>query len=120
MSEIKISSASLLQFCVDCFERVGLSPADGRLTAESLIFANLRGVDSHGILRLKVYTQRLRAGGFKARAKPERVSESDSTAVLDAGQGVGQIAGVAAMDLALAKAQNAGTAWVSVRNSNHF
>ncbi len=120
MEEVKVTPEALMRFCTVCFEKLGLSVPDAQVTAENLVFANLRGVDSHGVIRLKVYVDRLRAGGFKPKAKPRVIAESESTALLDAGHGVGPVTGVAAMNLAIAKAQAAGSGWVSVRNSNHF
>ncbi|MBI4664066.1 MAG: Ldh family oxidoreductase [Verrucomicrobia bacterium] len=119
-NETKVSCDALFGFCAACFEKLGLSAEDAAVTAENLLFANLRGVDSHGVIRLKVYADRLRAGGFKADVHPEIISEGDACASLDARQGVGQVAGLAAMKLAMAKAEQAGAALVSVRNSNHF
>lgn len=118
--ESKVSPDSLLKFCAACFEKLGVPADDARITAENLIFANLRGVDSHGVIRLKIYTERLRAGGFKARVHPRITSEHASSALLDAGHGLGQIAGVEAMKLAIAKAEATGAAIVGVQNSNHF
>lgn len=120
MNETKVAADALRNFCVACFAKVGLPVAEARVTAENLVFANLRGVDSHGVIRLKIYVERLRAGGFRVDAKPSVVSESDSTALLDAAHGLGQVAGVTAMELAIGKAQKTGASWVSVRNSNHF
>ena len=120
MNEIKVPAAKLTEFCAACFERLGLRRADAQLVARNLTFANLRGVDSHGVIRLKIYIDRLRAGGFKANAQPEVIFELDSTALLDAHHGLGQIAATMAMDLAIAKAERTGIASVSVRNSNHF
>jgi LDH2 family malate/lactate/ureidoglycolate dehydrogenase len=120
MKETKVTAEALRQFCAACFEKLGLPATDAQVTAENLIFANLRGVDSHGVIRLKIYTERLRAGGFRTGTTPQILSESESTALLDAGHGVGQVAGVAAMNLAIAKARRIGSGWVSVRNSNHF
>ncbi|MBI2946648.1 MAG: Ldh family oxidoreductase [Verrucomicrobia bacterium] len=115
-----VPADSLLKFSAACFERLGVSALDARITAENLIFANLRGVDSHGVIRLKIYTDRLRAGGFKANLHPRIVSEEASSALLDAGHGLGQVAGVEAMRLAIGKAQATGVAVVGVKNSNHF
>jgi len=120
MNETTVNPDALMRFCATCFEKLGLPAADAQITAENLVIASLRGVDSHGVIRLKVYAERLRAGGFKATARPTVICESDSTALLDAGQGTGQVAGVAAMDLAITKAQKSGSGWVCVRNSNHF
>src|SRR2546425_183726 len=103
MSEINVPAANLSAFCVACFVKLGLSAEDARCTAGNLIFANLRGVDSHGVIRLKVYAQRLRAGGFKSNARPQVVSEQDCAALIDAQHGLGQVAATAAMTLVIAK-----------------
>ncbi len=119
-NEIDVPAADLSAFCVACFEAAGLSPEEARLTAENLIFANLRGVDSHGVIRLKVYVERLRAGGFKRGARPQVVGETASSALIDGQHGLGQVAATTAMKLAIEKARKTGVAVVSVRNSNHF
>jgi LDH2 family malate/lactate/ureidoglycolate dehydrogenase len=120
MNQINVPANDLAAFCAGCFEKLGLSPEDARLTAENLIFANLRGVDSHGVIRLKIYADRLRVGGFKTNVRPQVVCEQDSSALIDAQHGVGQVATTAAMKLAIDKAAKTGMAVVSVKNSNHF
>ena len=120
MNETKVSADALLAFCVGCFEQLGLPSDDARITADNLIFANLRGVDSHGVIRMKIYAERLRAGGFRPKARPKVVSEQAASALIDAGHGVGQVAAAAAMKLAIAKARKIGVAVVAVKNSNHF
>jgi LDH2 family malate/lactate/ureidoglycolate dehydrogenase len=119
-NEINVPARELSAFCVACFETAGLSPEDARLTAENLIFANLRGVDSHGVIRLKAYVERLRAGGFKRGVQPQVVCEEESSALIDGQHGMGQVAATTAMKLAIGKAAKTGVAVVSVRNSNHF
>src|SRR6185369_17360685 len=118
MNEIKVSAPELLRFCTACFEKAGLSASDARLTANNLLFANLRGVDSHGVIRLKVYIERLQRGGFKADAQPEIISEQPSSVLMDARHGVGQVAAMAAMKVAIEKARKTGLAIATVRNSN--
>src|SRR5213594_1834304 len=120
MNEIKVPATKLLALCIACFEKLGLSPEEARLTAENLIFANLRGVDSHGVIRLKIYADRIRAGGFKLNVRPQILSEQDSCALIDAQHGMGQVAATEAMRLAISKAGKTGLAVVTVRNSNHF
>jgi LDH2 family malate/lactate/ureidoglycolate dehydrogenase len=111
---------TLLEFCANCFEKLGLSRTDAVVTADNLIFANLRGVDSHGIIRLKIYADRLRAGGNNPKARPSIVREGDSNALIDGDNGVGQVAAVAAMKLAIDKAARFGIGVTGVKNSNHF
>jgi LDH2 family malate/lactate/ureidoglycolate dehydrogenase len=120
MNETFVPAPRLLAFCTACFQKLGLSAANARLTAENLVFANLRGVDSHGVIRTKIYADRLRLGGFKAGARPKVVSERASSGLIDAQHGVGQVAANAAMKLAIRKARRAGTGVVAVKNSNHF
>lgn len=110
----------LAAFCRNCFVKAGVPPDAAQVTANNLVFANLRGVDSHGVIRLKIYLDRLRLGSFKPDVVPHTVSDSPSCALLDAGQGLGQVAAIHAMHLAISKAADTGVAWVSVRNSNHF
>ena len=68
MNEFNVSAPELSAFCVACFEKLGLTAQDARLTSDNLIFANLRGVDSHGVIRLKIYADRLRVGGRSLQA----------------------------------------------------
>jgi len=110
----------LYAFCADCFEKLGLTRADAEVTADNLIFANLRGVDSHGIIRLKVYADRLRAGGNSPKAQPFIIRDGNTSALIDADNGLGQVAAVQAMRLAIEKAGRFGIGVTGVRNSNHF
>jgi LDH2 family malate/lactate/ureidoglycolate dehydrogenase len=120
MNSLKVPAPQLCEFCSACFSKLGLGADQARLTAENLIFANLRGVDSHGVIRLKVYAERLRKGGFKLNVQPKVISEATSSALIDAQHGIGQVAAMQAMQLAIAKARDSGLAAVSVKNSNHF
>jgi LDH2 family malate/lactate/ureidoglycolate dehydrogenase len=115
-----ISVKELQNFCSQCFERLGLSPADAQVTAEGLVAANLRGVDSHGVIRLKVYTDRIRAGGTKLDGQPRTIQEGDSFALLDGDANLGQVISAKAMRLAIEKARVSTIAVVAVRNSSHF
>src|SRR5512140_1011366 len=94
---MNISHEVLLRFCRECFENVGMSAADAALTADNLIFASLRGVDSHGVLRLKNYVDRMRAGGTNPKAHPTVVTEGPTHVLLDAHHGAGAVAAKDAM-----------------------
>src|ERR1043166_96003 len=120
MNPENISAEKLRRFCAACFSKLGLDRAAAELTANNLTFANLRGVDSHGVIRLKIYCDRLKAGGFRAAARPEIVAQSEGTALIDGGGGVGQVTAMRSMDVACDKAAKAGIAFVAARNSNHF
>lgn len=121
MSEITYVSADKLRAAAAAI----LAAADVRadeaaLIADCLVYANLRGVDTHGVIRLKFYLQRIAAGGDNPHARIAVVRESATTVLLDADNGFGPVAGVRAMDLAIAKAREAGVGVTVVRNANHF
>ena len=89
-------------------------------TAHSLVEADLRGVESHGLVRLAIYAERLRRGAIASRPHITVVRQSSATAVVDGGNGMGQVVGAYAMRLAIEKGRAGEPAFVSVRNSNHF
>jgi LDH2 family malate/lactate/ureidoglycolate dehydrogenase len=96
-------------------------PPDGAaVTADVLVAANLRGIDSHGVARLKRYVDGLRDGVMVACPTIEIVHETPCTALVDGGAGLGQPVGVRSMKLAIEKAQEIGVGFVTVRNSNHY
>jgi LDH2 family malate/lactate/ureidoglycolate dehydrogenase len=97
-----------------------MPPADARLAAESLVEADLRGVESHGMVRLPIYAERLRRGAIAARPEIRVVRRTRSSAVVDGGNGMGQVVGAYAMRLAIGLAREGEPAFVSVRHSNHF
>lgn len=115
-----VSHTRLLDFCVACFEKLGLKRTDAEITAENLVFANLRGIDSHGVIRMKIYADRLRAGGVNRQARARVVRDRDTYALIDADNGVGQTASTEAMKLAIAKAEKSGVGLVGVTHSSHF
>ena len=116
-----IAANELVTFCRDAFQAVGLPDGDAQLIAEILADADLRGVDSHGVVRLPIYIERLRRGAIATTPKIQIVRETRTTAVVDGGNGMGQTVSAFAMRTAIRKAQAEGEpAWVSVRQSNHF
>lgn len=114
-------ASALRQFSSRCLQAVGVPERDAETVADNLVDAHLRGVDSHGVTRLiKIYVERLEAGVVNAHPRFSVVSESTSTALVDADNGLGAVAGTYAMELCLRKARASGAAWVGVRHSNHF
>lgn len=90
------------------------------MATEVLLSADLRGVDSHGIARLSGYVRLWEAERVNARPDIRVIHESPSTAVVDGDAGLGLVVAPYAMKVAIGKARQAGTGWVSVQNSNHF
>ena len=98
----------------------GVSEQHANITADVLIAAELRDIPSHGLLRLADYARMVLNGRINARPEPAIIHESPSTLLLDGDNGLGPVVSVKAMELAIEKANQAGTAWVAVQNSNHF
>jgi LDH2 family malate/lactate/ureidoglycolate dehydrogenase len=90
------------------------------ITADHMLYADLRGIDSHGCSMLVHYHQALLAGRLNATPSIEVVRESQTTALIDGGGGLGHVPGHTAMTLAIAKCRAAGIGAVAVRNSGHF
>ncbi|TLN09519.1 Ldh family oxidoreductase, partial [bacterium] len=111
----------LSDYIVQFFVRHDISASDARIAAEILLTADLRGVDSHGIIRLDTYYgTRLRKGLIDPHAPLTVVRETSTTLALDGGSGLGQIVGYNAMQRCIEKARQSGLAMATVRNSNHY
>jgi LDH2 family malate/lactate/ureidoglycolate dehydrogenase len=107
-------------FMVDVFQGVGLPEADARISAEVLITSDLRGIDSHGVGRLKYYYDRIVRGQHRTQTEIVVVKESETTALWDGGHGTGHVVAYRAMRTAMDKAKQYGMGCVAVRNSTHF
>jgi LDH2 family malate/lactate/ureidoglycolate dehydrogenase len=110
----------LLDFALRVLERLDVPTADAREAAACLTKAELRGVDSHGMVRLPVYAGRLRAGVVRARPDIRGLGAGAAAALIDGDNGLGPVVGARAMDAAIELARLHGTGFVGVRNSNHF
>jgi LDH2 family malate/lactate/ureidoglycolate dehydrogenase len=117
---VRLNHGALISYVTEIFERVGVSHDDAYTTADVLVAADLRGVESHGMQRLWGYVSRLQKGGIEAKPKVQIVHETPTTAVVDGGNGLGQPVSKYAMELCLRKAEELGGAFVAVRNSTHF
>jgi L-2-hydroxycarboxylate dehydrogenase (NAD+) len=110
----------LFEFTSSIFQKMGCSKADADATAKVFIAAELRGLPSHGMIRLKDYFELWKAKRINTAPNVRIVHESPSTAVVDGDNAIGMIAATRSMEIAIEKAKNAGTGWVSTRNSNHY
>ncbi len=99
---------------------VGLEHEAARIVSESLVEANLRGVDSHGVLRLPVYLRRIEAGLVSRSPQPRVLHKSGAVALIDADHAPGQVAGVFAVDLSIELAKEYGVGVAGVRGSAHY
>lgn len=116
-----INFDKLEDFMVRTFMAIGLSAEDAKISAEVLITSDKRGIDSHGIGRLKpIYVDRIRDGIILPESKIDVIKEGPTTAVIDGNNGMGQVISKYAMSMAIEKAKKFGMGMVAVRNSNHY
>jgi len=115
-----IPADRLTDFCARILAGLGVPEDQAAIVAESLVEADLRGVESHGVHLMALYFDRLRGGHLRGRTEVTVLRDEGASALLDGGQGLGQISGLAAVDLAVAKAREYGVGTVAVRNSSHL
>ncbi len=120
MNEERFHYHQLWQFAYAVFIKIGCPEAEARSAADVLLSADLRGIDSHGLARLSGYVRLWEAKRINSTPKVTVVHETPSTAVIDGDSGLGLVVAPKAMEVAIAKANQVGTGWVAVKNSNHF
>jgi L-2-hydroxycarboxylate dehydrogenase (NAD+) len=120
MPEKIYSYQHLFDFTASVFEAMGCSEKDAAIATEVLLSADLRGIDSHGVARLSGYVRLWEAKRINANPDMQIIHETPSTAVIDGDSGLGLVVAPYAMQVAIEKAKQVGTGWVSVQNSNHF
>lgn len=120
MSENRIDAPRLIDFATAVYASAGVPEADARLIADTLVQADLWGHQSHGVLRLGWYRDRIRNGVMKPVTTPEFVVDSGAIAVIDGHDGVGHVLTMLATNEAIKRAKAHGLGAVAVRNSNHF
>ena len=118
--EQRYSLETLSTFTKNIFLKIGCSENDATIATTSLLSADLRGVDSHGVARLTGYVRLWQAARVNATPAIKIIHETPSTATVDGDAGLGLVVAPYAMQVAIDKAKNVGTGWVSVQNSNHF
>lgn len=116
----RVNAGALQDFITRVFEKLGVPHEDAVTTADNLVVADLRGIDSHGVARLGRYVGKLKRGMIVPKSEIKIISEAPGAALVDGGNGLGQPAGKWAMNRCIEKAKSAGVCMISVRNSNHF
>jgi L-2-hydroxycarboxylate dehydrogenase (NAD+) len=112
--------AVLREFCTRVFVHFGVPKNDATQAADVLAAADLRGIDSHGVARLRCYFDLLTEGLINPKPKMKILRSTLSTATLDGDNGLGLVVGPQANQIAMDMAEKAGSGWVSIRNTNHF
>jgi L-2-hydroxycarboxylate dehydrogenase (NAD+) len=107
-------------FVHDVFRGLGVPEGDAHICADVLLASDLRGIESHGVGRLKYYYDRIKAGVQSTQTEIEIVKETETTALIDGHHGMGHVIAYRAMRLAMDKAERYGLGAVAVRNGTHF
>ena len=115
-----VSADDLRQVETEIFEKQGFSHEHAAIVADSLLEADLRGVSSHGAIRIPVYVARLQHKVVFPDRELEVVQDHGAVAVIDGHDTFGQVCGTYAMQLAMDKAARYGVGCVGVKNSHHY
>lgn len=117
--EARIQPRKLHALVQDVFMRCGMGFDDADLLADTLVYADLSGIHSHGVLRVPEYVEKLGKGGVNPRGRPKIVRECGACLVVDGGNSMGQIGAHFAMQQVIARAAAYGIAAAAIRGSNH-
>lgn len=120
MPEQLFAYQQLFDFTKSVFQKIGCSKEHADTATIALLSADLRGIDSHGVARLSGYVRLWEVKRVNATPDIKVIHETPSTAVVDGDSGLGLVIAPFAMKIAIEKAKQVGTGWVSVQNSNHF
>lgn len=111
---------ALMEFCRQSFQRSGLREEEAELAADVLVKSDMRGVDTHGVVRLPFYCKRLIDKGTKTDPQIKILREKPAMLLIDGDNGLGQIIGIKTMKKVMEKARTSGVCFAGVRNSCHF
>lgn len=117
--DVRMDAGQLRAFMQQVFERAGLPAEDASVEAEVLVWANLRGVDSHGVLRIEWYLELIDNGVMNVRPNVRIENETPATFLMNADRALGPIVATRAMRLATEKAKRVGIGWGYIRNTTH-
>jgi ureidoglycolate dehydrogenase (NAD+) len=118
-NKIIVGHEDLSRFIREALEGKGARPEDAAVVADGLVWANLRGVDGHGVSRLPFYLRMIERGEIDVAAKPSLAQDRAATFVLDGGRGFGPVATMHAIALATERAAKAGVCFGLVRDTTH-
>jgi L-2-hydroxycarboxylate dehydrogenase (NAD+) len=108
------------EFMIAVFSKIGVPEDEARICADVLIASDLKGIESHGIGRLKMYYDRIKQGIQKPTTQIDVIRDRKATAVWDGNHGMGHVIAHRAMQTAIDKARDFGLGSVAVRNSTHY
>src|SRR5580698_8137845 len=118
-NDTRIAADRLGAFIGRALTAAGLSSTDAETIAGLMVEADLRGSDTHGVIRLPLYVRRIRAGGVNPKPNIRVVNDRPSAALIDGDNAMGHLVMRRATHLAMEKAKATGVGWVGARMSNH-
>ncbi|MBT6148527.1 MAG: Ldh family oxidoreductase, partial [Gemmatimonadetes bacterium] len=120
MGETKfVDGEDLKRFTTQVFAGLGMPSADAATEAEVLVWANLRGVDSHGVTRLESYQSAIDSGAMNVRPEIRVISERAGAIFIEGDNAMGPVVTSFAVDRVAEKARAAGVGWGLIRNTTH-
>lgn len=114
-----LSDIYLHKVAYQIFKSAGMLPEEARIVADHLVAANLAGHDSHGVIRIKSYIERIRKGQLQPRATIKVLAESPTTARIDGNWGFGYVVSTRAVEMAIQKARDNNVAALSILRQGH-
>ena len=117
--DIRISAADLNSFTKEVFISVGLPPEDAEIEAELLVWANLRGIDSHGVLRIPFYIDAVEKGLMNPNPNIEVLNETSATVMYEADRAFGPVVTTRVMKHVISKAKDSGICWGLIKDTTH-
>ncbi|HET7629387.1 MAG TPA: Ldh family oxidoreductase [Bacillales bacterium] len=119
-NRVVVRQEDLFRMTSEVFQALGAPEDEADIIADTLVDADLRGVHSHGTMRLNVYPQRITGGAVSPKVETKLVKDGPSFALMDGGNGMGQVVSYRAMNETIKKAKASGVGLIGVKHSNHF
>ncbi|MFC2048079.1 Ldh family oxidoreductase [Chloroflexota bacterium] len=120
VGHVRLNVDALHEFTINVLNKLGVPIADAKIVADVLITADQRGIDSHGLQRLRRYTEGLKNGVIKPVTNTKILKETPNTLLISGGDGLGQVVSYETMKLVIKKALKNNVAFAAVRDSNHY
>ena len=117
--DIRISAVDLNSFTKEVFISVGLPPEDAEIEAELFVWANLRGIDSHGVLRIPFYIDAVEKGLMNPNPNIEVLNETSATVMYEADRAFGPVVTTRVMKHVISKAKDSGICWGLIKDTTH-
>lgn len=110
----------LRKFTEDIFIKLGVPEEDAKITVDVLLAANRRGINSHGVARLKRYVGYIKDNKMTPKTELTIIKETPVSILASANNGIGQVAGYKTMNMVINKAKENGLCFATVKESNHY